>query len=187
MRFCLLIALLTLSGCATLPSEQPAVAASCSSYWQLLYRHDVDGKPLHGEKTSLFAAVRSGVPIRFAWGGKFEVNGQTLSVEHVAEPVFLTIAGGQEVVVQLPEHILQKSYAEISGAEFNDPAILWRGLMSTNGTFDAVMVHRSTGKEIRRLPQRVSLAWFAFLPPSGCPTSQPLELAVPGGVIHREH
>lgn len=90
--------------------------------------------------------------------------------------------GGKEVVVQLPEHIAQHSYVDPSGAAFENAAVMWRGLMSTDGTFDAVWVNRATGEEVRRLPQRAALAWFAFVPPSSCCGQSPIELAVPGGV-----
>jgi hypothetical protein len=169
------------TGCSSLPAGR-AHDVSCAPDWRLVYRHDADGKPLAGAKTDLFDAIRSGAPIRFAWGMRVEREGTVLSVEHVAEPVFLTIAGGQEVVVQLPEHIAQRSYADPAAAGFDNPAVMWRGLMSTDGTFDAVMVNRATGEEVRRLPQRVGLAWFAFQTPDGCPRQPPLELAVPGGV-----
>jgi hypothetical protein len=91
-------------------------------------------------------------------------------------------ASGKEVVVQLPEHIARRSYADLSGAAFESPAVMWRGLMSTDWTFDAVWVNRATGEEVRRFPQRVGLAWFAFLPPSTCSGQSPIELAAPDGV-----
>jgi hypothetical protein len=148
----------------------------------MVYRHDADGKPIAGAKSALFDAIRSGAPIRFAWGTKRERDGTIVSVEHSAEPVFLTIMSGKEVVVQLPEHIAQRSYADPSGAAFESPAVMWRGLMSTDGAFDAVWVNRVTGEEVRRVPQRVGLAWFAFLPPGNCSVQPPIELATPGGV-----
>jgi hypothetical protein len=80
-----------------------------------------------------------------------------------------------------PEHIAQASYVDPEKAVFDDPAVMWRGLMGTNGTFDAVYVDRSTGKEVRHLPQRVRLAWFAMAPEPAC-APQPIVLAVPGGV-----
>jgi hypothetical protein len=176
-----LLAALTAFGCASNREERDA-AMSCASTWYMVYRHDADGKPIAGTKSALFDAIRSGAPIRFAWGMKIERSGATHSVEHSAEPIFLTIVGGKEVVVQLPEHIAQRSYVDLSGAVFESPAVMWRGLMSTDGTFDAVWVNRATGEEVRRVPQRVGLAWFAFLPPSRCSGQLPIELAVPSGV-----
>ena len=156
-------------------------AHSCVPEWRMVYRHDTDGRPIAGDKQSLLDAVRRGVPLRFAWGFSGATAGGAVSVEHSAEPVFLTIMEGEHVFVQLPEHIAQASYARPEQARFDSPAVMWRGLMGTDGSFDAVYVDRATGKEVRRFPQRVGLAWFALLPPAAC-LAPPLELAVPGGV-----
>lgn len=48
--------------------------------------------------------------------------------------------------------------------------------------FDAAWVDRATGREMRRLPQRAGLAWFAELPSRDCAVQAPLTLAVPNGV-----
>lgn len=172
------------SACAHSPAA-PGRQHGTAPAWNLVYRHDGDGNPIAGSRAQLLAAIRSGSPIRFAWGVKVERGDEVLSVEHSAEPVFLTIVNGTEVVVQLPEHIAQRSYVDAVDPGFSDPAVMWRGLMSTNGTFDAVWVNRATGVEVRRSPQRVGLAWFALVP--GGPHAQaPLELAIPGGVRRAE-
>lgn len=181
-----IIAALAAVGCGS-RGEEKSATMSCAPAWRLVYRHDADGRPVAGAKPALFDAIRSGAPVRFAWGMKRERDGAILSVEHSAEPVFLTIMSGKEVVVQLPEHIAQRSYAEPSGAAFESPAVMWRGLMSTDGTFDAVWVNRATGEELRRVPQRVGLAWFASLPPANCSAQSPIELAAPGGVRRVEN
>ena len=175
------VAALAAVGCGS-SGEERSTTMPCAPAWRMVYRHDADGKPLTGAKPALFDAIRSGAPIRFAWGMKRESGGEILSVEHSAEPVFLTIVSGREVVVQLPEHIAQRSYADPLGAAFESPAVMWRGLMSTDGSFDAVWVNRATGEEVRRIPQRVGLAWFAFLPAANCSGQSPIELATPGGV-----
>ena len=158
-----------LAGCSQLPMNAPASNAT----WHLIYRHDADGRPISGSKSELLAAVRRGAPIRFAWGVLIEREGQRLSVEHVAEPIFLSIVNDTEVVVQLPEHIAQRAYADMSGASFEDPAVMWRGLMTTEGTFDAVWVNRATGQQVRRQPQRVGLHGSPSSPSSQAPVSQP--------------
>jgi hypothetical protein len=175
---CAALAVVSLPGCA--PQTPPPVADRSS--WHLVYRHAPDGEPVAGSKSELLAAVRRGAPIRFAWGVKLEREDRIASVEHVAEPVFLSIVDGSEVVVQLPEHIAQRAYGDLGGAAFDDPAVMWRGLMTTQGVFDAVWVNRATGETVRRAPQRVGLAWFAFQPDDPASRAPPLELAVPGGV-----
>lgn len=161
-----------LAACSPLPMSSPAINATISPTWHLVYRHDADGRAMAGSKAELLAAVRRGAPIRFAWGVLVEREGQRLSVEHVAEPVFLSVVNGNEVVVQLPEHIAQRAYTDLARASFEDPAVMWRGLMTTQGVFDAVWVNRATGEQVRRHPQRVGLAWFAFQPIDPVPASQ---------------
>jgi hypothetical protein len=157
--------------------------AGCSPpSWRLMYHHDADGTPIAGSKARLFEAVRRGEPVRLAWGASITGPDGTASVEHAADPVFLTIMNGSELFVQLPEHIAQASYVEPGKATFDSPGVMWRGLMGTNGSFDAAWVDRATGREVRRLPQRARLAWFALGPPEPACTGTPLTLAVPGGV-----
>lgn len=160
-----------------------ATPQDCTPRWTALYHHDRDGKPLAGSKQALLDAIRRGAPIRITWGMSAR-NGE-ISVEHVAEPVFVTIMNGEEVAAQLPEHVAQKSYWNAAEARLDDPAVLWRGLMSTTGDFDAVMVHRGTGEVVRRLPQKARLAWHAFTPAESCSAAPP-ELRIPEGVVRKE-
>lgn len=170
-----ILASIVSTGCARNMPE------ACVPAWRMVYRHDADGRALAGDKQSLLDAVRRGSPLRFAWGFAANSGGTPISVEHSAEPVFVTVMQGEHVFVQLPEHIAQASYFRPEQARFESPSVMWRGLMGTDGTFDAVYVDRATGKEVRRFPQRVGLAWFALQPSPAC-LAAPLELAVPGGV-----
>lgn len=156
--------------------------ASCPpASWRLVYRHDADGKSIAGRKEVLLDAVRSGRPIRLAWGGSFTTPGGEVSVEHSAEPVFTSIMGG-EVFVQLPEHIAQASYFDPTKGTFDAPSVMWRGLMGSTGSFDAVYVDRATGKEVRRIPQKAGIAWFALVSGEAACDGSALTLATPGGV-----
>jgi hypothetical protein len=145
----------------------------------------LDGVSVGGEKQRLFEAVRRGRPIRLAWGVQHP-NDDTVSVEHVAEPVFVTVAG-DELFAQLPEHIAQQSYVDPNAARFDTPSVMWRGLMATTGTFDAVWVDRASGEEVRRVPQRAQIAWYVYGPAASCETDKAVQLAVPGGVRLDEH
>jgi hypothetical protein len=149
--------------------------------WRLVYHHDADGKPVAGRKEALLDGVRSGRPIRLAWGGSFPGGSGEVSVEHAAEPVFTSIMSG-EVFAQLPEHIAQTSYFDPAKGTFETPSVMWRGLLGTNGAFDAVYVDRASGKEIRRLPQRARVAWFALITGQPACEAAVTKLAVPGGV-----
>ncbi len=150
--------------------------------WRLVYLHDTSGAAIEGAKSALFDAIRRGYPIRFAWGAAVGTPEKPASVEHAAEPVFLTIMGESELFVQLPEHIAQASYHEPSRAAFGKPAVMWRGMMGTDGSFDAVMVDRASGKEVRRMPQRARIAWFAYAPEPLC-AGKPVKLAERNGVV----
>lgn len=156
-------------------------AVSCAPQWTMVYRHDADGRALEGTKQVLLDAVRRGAPLRVAWGFAAGTPDAPVSVEHTADPVFVTIMEGEHVFVQLPEHIAQASYHQAAAARFDRPGVMWRGLMGSDGTFDAAMVDRGSGAEVRRLPQRAGLAWFAEMPPPICEAQAPLRLAVPGG------
>ena len=160
-------------------------AACALPSWRLVFLHDTSGTPLEGSRSALFDAVRSGYPIRFAWGASVGRGDDATSVEHAAEPVCISIMNGSELFVQLPEHIAQASYHDPANAAFDKPAVLWRGMMGTNGSFDAVMVDRGSGEEVWRMPQRARIAWFAYAPELLC-TAEPTKLAVPGGVQRDE-
>ncbi|HWN06380.1 MAG TPA: hypothetical protein VNO53_04380 [Steroidobacteraceae bacterium] len=154
----------------------------CAPRWQLVYRHDADGRPVTGARSALHAAIRRGQPLRAAWGFSTRRGDRDLTVEHAAEPLFVTIVDAEHVFVQLPEHIGQRSYVDAAGARFDRPAVMWRGLLGTDGTFDAVYVNRATGEEVRRVAQRAAVAWFAERPPAGCEDAPAVDLAIPGGV-----
>jgi hypothetical protein len=158
-------------------------ARACASpSWRLVYRHGADGQAQAGSKDALFDAVRRGRPVRLAWGTRAERAGRAVSVEHAADPVFATIMGGGELFVQLPEHVAQASYFEPDQALFDRPGVVWRGLMGTTGSFDAAFVDRGTGQEVKRLPQRAAIAWFALSPDPLCDGEPAAPLAVSGGV-----
>jgi len=157
-------------------------ASAPDPVWVAVYKNGLNGEPLEGSKEDLFAAIRAGQPIQVGWGLAREVNGEPASVEHLAAPVFIGIGDKAHVIAQLPEHIATRSYWGADAAFFDDPAVLWRGLMSTNGTFDAVWANRATGEVVRRSPQRAVMTWYVR---RKAPASTP-SLAVPRGVIGDE-
>ena len=186
-RLTLAFALMALlASCAIQKERTFDMPLNTTPVWQLVYRHDTDGKPLAGSKSELIGAIRRGAPIRFAWGFKVQRDGRTITVEHVAEPVFLSVINESDIVVHLPEHIAQRAYGETVGAMFDNPAVMWRGLMTSQGVFDAVWVNRATGEQVRRHQQRVGLAWFALQAKDPAAREPALELAVPGGVVRVE-
>lgn len=160
-------------------------AACALPSWRLVYLHDTSGAAVEGTKAELFDAIRRGYPIRFAWGAAVGTPEKPVSVEHAAEPVFVSIMGESELFVQLPEHIAQASYHDPAQAALGKPAVMWRGMMGTNGSFDAVMVDRASGRQVWRMPQRARIAWFAYAPETLC-AAAPVKLAVHGGVLRAD-
>ena len=157
-------------------------AAAPDPVWTPVYKNGLNGEALEGSKEDLFAAIRAGQPIQIGWGLARELNGAPASVEHLAAPVFIGIGDDSHVVAQLPEHVAPKSYWGAGSAFFDDAAVLWRGLMSTNGTFDAVWANRATGEVIRRSPQRAVMTWYVR---RKAPAATP-SLAIDHGVIADE-
>lgn len=137
-----------------------SVWCSGVSGWRPVYRSGLDGESLAGSKQTLLDAIRAGLPIRIGWGVALEIDDDQRSVEHVAVPAFLTIVNGTDVVAQLPEHIAQQSYIDATKSRFDDGAVMWRGLLSSTGQFDAIWVNRATGDVVRRMPQRARLTWY---------------------------
>lgn len=137
-----------------------SVWCSAAPAWRPVYRSGRNGESLAGSKQALLDAIRAGLPIRIGWGLEFEIDGDTRSVEHVAVPDFLTVVNGTDVVAQLPEHIAQQSYVDSAKSRFDDGAVLWRGLLSSTGQFDAIWVNRASGDVVRRMPQRAQLTWY---------------------------
>jgi hypothetical protein len=167
---------------ASAPAAHAAPACAVPA-WRVMYRHDAAGRPIAGSRDALLAALRRGDPLRVAWGASFAgAEGAPRSVEHSADAVFVTIVGGREVVAQSPEHIAQAGYQDEAAATFGVGSVVWRGLFSTTGRFDAVWVDRATGREVRRLRQQAAIAWLAFAPEPRCETRAPLDLAVEDGV-----
>ncbi len=167
------LGLVLLAGCGV-----QEVADGCAPGWQLVFRNDTQGEALTGSRDALFDAVRRGAPIRMAWG--VALPERDISVEHAAEPVFVSITGGRELFAQLPEHIAQRSYWDPAASRFEESAVMWRGLLGTDGSFDAVWVDRASGREVRRVPQRARVAWFVQ---ESCGAAAPVDLAAPGGVV----
>ncbi len=170
--------------CESATAEQapaPEQPTSCAARWQEQYRNTTDGATERGDRRALIRALRRGDPLRVAWGSAYADGNYT--TEHVAEPVFFSIVGGDHVVAQLPEHIGQVTYVRLDDARFGaEPQVMWRGLLRTDGLFDAVWVDRAEGQVVRRLPQRAAVSWLTHSAPPECSLSPALELAVPNGV-----
>lgn len=149
--------------------ERKVKSVWCSStkpspQWRLIYKHDTSGKKLKGSKAALLNAVRGGQPLQIGWGLSVEQDAKFKSVEHIVSPVFVTITDQTDVIAQMPEHIAQQSYWNVDQSLFDHGAVMWRGLATTQGRFDAIWVNRASGEIVRRSPQRAAFSWFTYGP-----------------------
>ena len=129
--------------------------------WRLLYQHDTLGRLLAGKREHLINAMKRGSPIKVSWGVKLP-NGETCI--EFAEPIFTTMVNDTGLIVQFPLSYIQTSYMDAGTASFRLPPLGWRGMMTTNGRFDAFMYDLETGKVVRKLSQRANMSWYALAP-----------------------
>jgi hypothetical protein len=145
----------------------------------MVFQNDADGGDLGGTRAHLVAALRRGSPIRVAWGA-LEPDGR--SVVEFAEPVFTSLMNDRDVVVQFEQALIQTDYLDPEAAALRVPPLVWRGLMSTDGRFDAVMTDAETGQVRRRLSQRATMTWYALGPEPACDSRPTPALAVPDAI-----
>ena len=151
--FILLITLL-LSACYTGDPAQ-------NERWKVAYKHDGEGKAIQGSKEKLFSAIRAGKTVRIGWGWYNE--DRNLSIEHLADPIWLAIIDQKEVIAHLEPQVLSGIDWTTGTASYADSALLnqeWRVVINTNGSFDAVWYNRKEGEISRRAPQKHLLTWF---------------------------
>lgn len=121
-----------------------------------------DGVVSAGARTAVLEAVRRGAALRVHWSLDPNNDGVP-EISHWADAGFLSEWQG-EVFAQIDD--IQQQ------APRRDPPRIEMPIGRD----------RASGKEIRRIPQKAGIAWFALL--SGEPScdASPLKLAVPGGV-----
>ena len=127
--------------------------------YHVVFKNDKDGKALFGSKEELIKHIRSGSSIRVGWGSK----GKTRGIEHLAEPIWISVLNEQEVSVQLHAHYSGSVDWENLSSSFEDSSLVnieWRVILSTKGEFDAVWYDKYKGELVRRVPQRHPMTWF---------------------------
>lgn len=147
------IVLVAFSACST---QGPRTGS-----WQIAYKHDGEGNALAGSKEKLFAAIRAGKSVRIGWG--WYNAKRDLSIEHLADPIWLAILDQKEVMAHLEPQVLSGIDWESATANYADSALLqqeWRVVINTTGSFDAVWYNRKEGELTRRVPQKHILTWF---------------------------
>lgn len=140
------------------------ITVAASSGWDLVYKHDKNGQTIAGDKTQLIDAIRHGYSVRVGWGWERMRDDTLIRLEHMAEPIFLSIIREQDIAAVIDAHPLLENYLDIQQQTFREGGHIWQCVLSTTGTFNAKVYHRATGELLRDLPQRHHMSWFVEFP-----------------------
>ncbi|TMU50424.1 hypothetical protein [Flagellimonas algicola] len=144
--------------------QRPTYMKSIESGWKLVYQNDENGSRLTGNIDSLIVGIRNGYDIRVGWGWEEELADSVLRLEHMAEPVFLSIIQEKSVSVVIDGHPLLQSYIDADNQKIGEGGHIWQCVLTTSGTFSAQVHNRSTGELIKDWPQRHKMTWFLEYP-----------------------
>ena len=141
------------------------LAISCKSedqnvHYQIVYQNDKAGNAILGSKENLIAHIRGGADIKIGWGSK----GKTRRIEHLSEPLWISVLNEKEVIAQLDPHYTATTDWNTLTSTFSDSLevnIEWRVVLSTKGEFDAIWYDKHKGTLVRRVPQKHAMTWFA--------------------------
>lgn len=132
--------------------------------WRMVYKNDREGNPVAGSMDDLISGIRNGYSIRVGWGWEREHGDSTLRLEHMAEPLFLSLIQEKDVSVVIDAHPLLDNYIGIDQQKFREGGHIWQTVLTTRGTFNAKVYDRGTGELIRDMPQRQRMTWFVEYP-----------------------
>jgi len=141
-----------------------ATVNSSKSGWTAVYSHDENGKGTFGDKQNLIKDLRKGYSLRVSWSWTRQVGDSLVTLEHFADPIFVTIIQEKNVSAIINPHPLLKSYLDISQQQFDKPTNTWQCILTTKGTFNAVVYSQSTGEIIKDWPQRHKMTWYLEYP-----------------------
>ncbi|MEQ9299536.1 MAG: hypothetical protein RIF33_13270 [Cyclobacteriaceae bacterium] len=149
---------------AILVSCQDSKTELSPSGWRMVYKIDREGNPVAGSMDDLISGIRNGYSVRVGWGWERERGDSTLRLEHMAEPIFLSLIQEKDVSVVIDAHPLLDNYIDIDQQQFREGGHIWQTVLTTGGTFNAKVYHRGTGELIRDMPQRQRMTWFVEYP-----------------------
>ncbi|MEM9933520.1 MAG: hypothetical protein AAF824_07900 [Bacteroidota bacterium] len=164
----LILSLQVITSCIQPPQEEKT-----PSGWQAVYKHDEDGLRVAGSIDTLIQGIRKGYDVRVGWGWHrtlsdperiAQIGDSSLSIEHMAEPVFLTIIQEKDVSVVIDAHPLLSSYFTVEGQTFREGGHIWQCVLTTQGTFNAKVFNRATGELMQDWPQTHRMTWFLDYP-----------------------
>ncbi len=171
MKYPLLL-LIALFFCTCQAGEEE-VKTTGSSGWTLVYKHDKTGQKIAGDKAELIHAIRGGYSVRVGWGWERMREDSLLRLEHMATPIFLSVIQEQDIAAVIDAHPLLESYFDIQQQTFREGGHSWQCVLSTTGTFNAKVYHRTTGELLRDMPQRHHMSWFVEFPSEGLNPKSP--------------
>ena len=137
---------------------------STDSGWKAVYKHDEQGNPLSGSLDSLISGIRNGYDVRVGWGWERALGDSIVRLEHMAEPLFLSIIQEQNVSVVIDPHPLLSSYLNLQEQTMRDEYAIWQCVLTTKGEFNAKIFDGATGELIRDFPQTHRMTWFLDYP-----------------------
>ena len=140
-------------------SEEPSKAG-----WSAVYKHDENGQAIEGSLDSLISSIRNGYDVRVGWGWEKEISDSLVRLEHMAEPLFLTIIQETHVSVVIDAHPLLASYIDIDNQKIGEGGHIWQCVLTTKGEFNAQVHNRATGELMRDWPQKQRMTWFVEYP-----------------------
>jgi hypothetical protein len=132
--------------------------------WTAVYSHDEMGIASSGSIEKLFEGLRKGYSLKISWHWTKQIGDSMVTLEHFAEPIFVTIIQKKYVSAIINPHPLLKSYIDISKQEFDNPGNLWQCILTTQGTFNAMVYKSTTGEKIKDWPQRHKMTWYVEYP-----------------------
>lgn len=146
--------------------------ASCNSKvqepvesgWKSVFKNDENGNAIGGNIDSLIMGIRNGYDVRIGWGWERTLGDSILRLEHVAEPLYISIIQDKNVSAIIDPHPLLESYIDIDRQSFGDGGHFWQCIMTTKGTFNAQVYDRTNGQLIKDWPQNHKMTWFLEYP-----------------------
>lgn len=156
------------------PDSDNSYQTLTPSGWQMAYKHDENGKRIEGNIDSLIQGIRNGYEVRIGWGWQRERGDSLLRLEHMAQPIFLSVIQEGNVSAVIDAHPLLDSYIAIEQQKFRSGGHIWQCVLTTQGTFNAQVYHRSTGELLNDWPQKHHMTWFLQYPPSSKMNRGPL-------------
>ncbi len=134
------------------------------SGWTAVYAHDENGKPTFGTIETLLNGLRKGYSVKIGWSWTRTISDSTVTLEHFAEPIFVTLIQEKNVSVIINAHPLLKNYIDIGKQHFDNPKNIWQCVLTTQGTFNAIVYDQSTGALVKDWPQRQKMIWYLEYP-----------------------